>query len=694
MASSRVFFLDWWRPQDRAQLGYRYVLQLAIVFALYFGAGKLGLTVPFTTSNVSPIWPAAGVAVAAVLIWGIQIAPAIAVAAFLVNFLSPVPTYASIAIGFGNASSAVVAGFLLRRSDDFEVSLPRLKDVLKLVTFAAVLATSIAASVGVTALTLTHTMALAGYGSAWRIWWLGDAMGVLVVAPLLLTGQYLLRTCRGWHALEACLLSTATLGTSAAIFSPWTTVRDDVLAFVVFPFIIWAALRFRVAGAAVACLLSASFAVWGTAHGFGPFVKHTPLHNAMLLQVFVAVTSLTGLILAAVINEREYIGEAFESEKRLLSESEAAKERLEERVRERTQELEQNAAQLAYQAKLLDLANDAIFIRNAADKISYWNEGAERLYGWARGEVLGRSVHEILHTEFPVPLSEILQTDRWEGELRHTTKAGNQITVASRWTTLRDHNGKSEGWLEINTDITARKQAEEAARSLSGRILTLQDDERRRIARGLHDSLGQYLTALKMNLDVFQTSNDDKAKLASDCSEIVDKCLTETRTISHLLHPPLLDEAGFGSAARWYVDGFSQRSGIKVNLKLPPKLGRMHRDVEVALFRAVQEGLTNVHRHSGCSAVDICLGLNAKQLRLEIKDDGRGIPQKRLRSLIEGAVEGGVGLAGMRERMRELGGSLELRSDRAGTTVVISIPVETTAIDYEQNGESGRISAA
>jgi len=159
-----VFFLDWWRPQDRAQLGYRYVLQLAIVFALYFGAGKLGLTVPFTTSNVSPIWPAAGVAVAAVLIWGIQIAPAIAVAAFLVNFLSPVPTYASIAIGFGNASSAVVAGFLLRRSDDFEVSLPRLKDVLKLVTFAAVLATAIAASVGVTALTLTHTKALAGYG--------------------------------------------------------------------------------------------------------------------------------------------------------------------------------------------------------------------------------------------------------------------------------------------------------------------------------------------------------------------------------------------------------------------------------------------------------------------------------------------------------------------------------------------------
>jgi len=291
-------------------------------------------------------------------------------------------------------------------------------------------------------------------------------------------------------------------------------------------------------------------------------------------------------------------------------------------------------------------------------------------------------------------LSEILQTDRWEGELRHMTKNGDQITVASRWTTLRDHNGKSAGWLEINTDITARRRAEEAARSLSGRILTLQDDERRRIARGLHDSLGQYLTALKMNLDVFQTSNDNKAKLASDCSEIVDKCLSETRTISHLLHPPLLDEAGFDSAARWYVDGFSQRSGIKVNLNLPPTLGRMHRDVEVALFRAVQEGLTNVHRHSGGSAVDVCLSLNAKQLQLEIKDDGRGIPQKRLRSIIQGAGEAGVGVAGIRERMRELGGSLEIRSDRAGTTVVVCIPVERTTIASE-NGESGRsVSAA
>jgi PAS domain S-box-containing protein len=464
-------------------------------------------------------------------------------------------------------------------------------------------------------------------------------------------------------------------------------VRDDVLAFVVFPFVVWAALRFRIAGAALTSLLVASVAVWGTARGFGPFVTHTPLHNAVLLQIFVAVISLTGLILAAVINEREHIGEAFEDEKKQLNETEAAKERLEELVRERTVELERNTAQLAYQADLLDLANDAIFVRSADGGITYWNKGAERLYGWTKEEALGKSTSELVYTEFPIDVSDILGRDRWEGELQHQRRDGSRVTVASRWTTLRDREANPVGWLEINTDITARKRAEEAARSLSGRILTLQDNEHRRIARGLHDSLGQYLAALKMNLDRLSASDNGNAALASECGAIVDKCLTETRTISHLLHPPMLDEAGFASAARWYVDGFSQRSGIKVNLNLPPKLGRMHKDAEVALFRAVQEGLTNVHRHSGSSAVDIRLSLNVKELRLEIKDDGRGIPQKRLKSLIEEPAEARVGLAGMRERTRELGGSLEIRSGRGGTTVVISIPADRTSIDSQQSGE-------
>jgi signal transduction histidine kinase len=158
-----------------------------------------------------------------------------------------------------------------------------------------------------------------------------------------------------------------------------------------------------------------------------------------------------------------------------------------------------------------------------------------------------------------------------------------------------------------------------------------------------------------------------------------------------LLHPPLLDVAGFGSAARWYVDGFARRSNIKVNLNLTPELGRLHSDTEIALFRAVQEALTNVHRHSGASAVDIRLSLDTKQIQLEIRDNGQGIPKKRLKPLIEGAREAGVGIAGMRERIRELGGSVEIQSDRTGTKVIVRIPtIEKASIDPNANGELGR----
>src|SRR5579872_3198475 len=350
-------------------------------------------------------------------------------------------------------------------------------------------------------------------------------------------------------------------------------------------------------------------------------------------------------------------------------------EELEDRVKERTSALEKKTAEALEKATLLDLANDAIFVKGANATVSYWNHGAERLYGWKKEEALGLSPHALLQTKFPVPLEEIENGDSWEGELIHTKRDGTQIVVASRWTTLRDESGKPLGWLEINTDISARKRAEKAARSLSARILNLQDAERRRIARGLHDSLGQYLAALKMNLDLMSQSNDPGAELAAECAAIVDQCLAETRTISHLLHPPLLDETGFNSAASWYVDSFSKRSGIKATLNVPSELGRLHKDVEITLFRALQEGLTNVHRHSGSSAVDVQLKLEAEHIQLEIKDNGRGIPADRLTSLLESAAEAGVGIAGMRERVSELGGSLEIRSGSLGTTVVVTVPL-------------------
>lgn len=220
------------------------------------------------------------------------------------------------------------------------------------------------------------------------------------------------------------------------------------------------------------------------------------------------------------------------------------------------------------------------------------------------------------------------------------------------------------------------QESNEAARRLSAKLLSTQDEERRRIARGLHDSLGQYLSALKINLDGFQGQNRAQTKLMSECSEIVQRCLTETRTISHLLHPPLLDERGFGSATRLYVEGFSRRSGLIVHLDLPTQgETRLPQNVEIALFRAVQEALTNIHRHSCATSVDVTLSTTTTNIQLEIRDNGKGISPAVLQSLRDGSGEGGVGIAGMRERLRDLDGLLEIRSDSSGTAIVILVPV-------------------
>jgi len=391
-----------------------------------------------------------------------------------------------------------------------------------------------------------------------------------------------------------------------------------------------------------------------------------------------------------------------ESSRRIIRRLETAEENLSKTqeelkvlIKNGAAALEAKMAETIEQATLLNLANDAILVKQAGGgTISYWNQGAERLYGWTKEEALGHSPHELLQTEFPVPLQQIESPDNWEGELRHTKRDGTKIVVASRWTTVRDTNGNPLGWLEINTDITFRKQVEAAARQLSGKLLKLQDEERRRIARGLHDSLGQYLAALKMNLAALASNENAvaQANVVAESRQIVDKCLTETRTISYLLHPPLLDEAGLGSAARWYVEGFVERSGIKINLELPPELGRVHKDIETALFRALQEGLTNVHRHSGCSTVEIRLDMRDKRMRLEIRDNGHGMPQKTLNRILAGVPVSGVGIAGMRERVRELGGSLNISSDSSGTLVDISIPL-FDADDKNNDKKSGPTAA-
>ena len=236
---------------------------------------------------------------------------------------------------------------------------------------------------------------------------------------------------------------------------------------------------------------------------------------------------------------------------------------------------------------------------------------------------------------------------------------------------------ESQSMLEV---VVEQRTAD--LRKLSAALLQSQDEERRKIARELHDSFGQYLAVLKINLDQLAGANfsselqrKHNEQLLSECLETVDRCIVETRTMSHLLHPPLLDEAGFRSAARCFVEGFSSRSKVKVRLDLPEDFPRLPSAIELGLFRALQESLTNVHRYSGASEVDISVGADAEEVSLIVRDNGRGIPPQITRKFRDHGSGVGIGLSGMRERMTELGGHLELSSDAHGTVVCARVPV-------------------
>jgi len=229
----------------------------------------------------------------------------------------------------------------------------------------------------------------------------------------------------------------------------------------------------------------------------------------------------------------------------------------------------------------------------------------------------------------------------------------------------------------VQERTAALDRANRDLRTLSARLLQLQDEERRRFARELHDSVGQSLAGLTLNLSAVRTDIERLAKTANALSEseaIVQEMSKEVRTISYLLHPPMLDEAGLASALRWYVEGFTQRSKIQVEAEFPDDFGRLPQELETAVFRVVQECLTNIHRHSGSPTAKVSIARFNGLVRVEVSDRGKGIaPEKRHEMEASGTL--GVGLRGMRERILQLGGNIKIDSNSPGTVVRVQVPV-------------------
>src|SRR5580704_10250846 len=236
-------------------------------------------------------------------------------------------------------------------------------------------------------------------------------------------------------------------------------------------------------------------------------------------------------------------------------------------------------------------------------------------------------------------------------------------------------------WIQYQlllAELSAREQAEASAHRLSARVLRLQDEERRRLSRELHDGLGQNLVAAKLSLSNLANSNPDDS-LVNECLKAIDESLAEARTISYLLHPPLLDDIGIASAAKWYVEGFSKRSGIEVAVNISDQPERLPHAAELTIFRVLQESLTNIHRHAKASRAEVSLRILNRRAVLQVRDYGTGVASATLEHFLKDGTHVGVGLAGMQERVREQGGIFTIQSDETGTTIEVSMPLSSVS---------------
>jgi PAS domain S-box-containing protein len=371
-------------------------------------------------------------------------------------------------------------------------------------------------------------------------------------------------------------------------------------------------------------------------------------------------------------------------------------------------------------AAIVDSSDDAIVSKNLNGVITSWNKAAERLLGYTADEAIGRHITLIIPSWLRDEEASILERLKRGERIDHfetvrVRKDGGLVDLSLTISPVKDATGRIVGASKVARDITERKRVEqelrdsqerlrtlaeglenevlirtkeleqrnahvveqsEQLRELSKRLLRTQDDERRHIARELHDSAGQILTLLSINLSGINQRADGNPQLSlavQEGMELVRQLSKEIRTMSYLLHPPLLDEIGLSESIRWYVAGLKERSNLDIDVSIADKFGRIPPDMELAVFRIVQECLTNIHRHSGSKTGTVRLSRTADVVTLEVEDAGQGIAADKLAAIqTRGA---GVGIMGVRERIRNFGGTMNIECNGKGTKVSVTLPV-------------------
>jgi PAS domain S-box-containing protein len=623
----------------RAQLIRHSITPSLLVFAAYVVAGEIGqATSNIRSGNIGPVWPAYGIALAAVLYYRTRAVPAVFISAFVVAYTSPVAA----GIAFGQAAGATLAAgagaWLCLRTPGFHLSLRRLRDATTFIIFGAFGSATISATIGIFSLYAGGNVGYSGLWSGWLIYWLGDATGALLITPLVFTAASLVSGQPGRRLFELGTLVVLVTIASIVVFgeSPVVPIRLHAFAFAIVPFVMWGAIRFEIAGAALVMLVIASLATVLSAVGAGPFATHTPFINAIMLDVLFGTLAVSGLALGAVITERR--------------DAEAERARLDW--------AQATAAARLHLAAIVESSHDAVLSMSPDGIVLSWNSAAERIFGVARAEAVGRAVDQLiaswpadaisrgiaaLQSGQPVPRFDITTVSR----------TGERVDLAVTVALLHEPSGGIAGVSTIMHDVSAAKRAEAELSHLSRRLLHAQEEERRRVARELHDDIGQRLSLLAVHMQGSPALQEQVSQIATD-----------VQALSHALHSSRLEVLGLRDAARNFCTEFATQHHVHVRCDAEEMPARLPADVSICLFRILQEALRNAAKHSGDRVFLVRLWVTPTLAHLTVADHGRGFDVNALQQ------DRGIGLSSMKERAKLVRGAVTIESRVGGGTVI------------------------
>jgi PAS domain S-box-containing protein len=355
----------------------------------------------------------------------------------------------------------------------------------------------------------------------------------------------------------------------------------------------------------------------------------------------------------------------------------------------------QEQIETAEQAALLELTQDSVFVIDMEGTVLFWSRGAEAMLGYSKSQAAGKISHDLLRTDFPQPLAEIreelLRVGHWEGDLVTTAQDGRRIVVSSRWALQWGKRDQAPRVLVINSDITERKLGEESLvlqreqlRALAEHLQWVREEDRKRVARDLHDQIGQILTAIKMDMTWMtrHLPESEGAVLArlKESIQLINNGVKAVRTICSGLRPGVLDDLGLAAAIEWQASEFASRNGIRCQVSVPPVDLHLDGDRATATFRIFQECMTNVIRHAQAKSVRVALVQEEENILLVVEDDGIGFSESGLSNSL-----GSLGLLGMKERAQFCGGDVQISSfPGKGTTVTVRVPIDTPRAQREQ----------